>query len=213
MRPPPTCTRSIRASSSAASPEPSWYRACSPPTPGPASAGETTLPNATRRSSAEPPSGWTSAMTLASGLWGMAPEVGLPLFAFVFLCLFLALSLPPPNRGPGLPVESRAASAHRPPVAAPSSTSAIRGSPPAWRSVVACRTDLSFLPSLNHSAYHDRDNRGLRPLMQDTLLVTGGAGFIGSNFILDWFKTASPRQTRQSGQAHLRRQSRHPRPA
>jgi dTDP-glucose 4,6-dehydratase len=28
--------------------------------------------------------------------------------------------------------------------------------------------------------------------MQDTLLVTGGAGFIGSNFILDWFKTSSP---------------------
>src|ERR1700712_5613577 len=28
--------------------------------------------------------------------------------------------------------------------------------------------------------------------MQDTIIVTGGAGFIGSNFILDWFKTDSP---------------------
>ena len=28
--------------------------------------------------------------------------------------------------------------------------------------------------------------------MQDCILITGGAGFIGSNFILDWFKTPSP---------------------
>ena len=39
------------------------------------------------------------------------------------------------------------------------------------------------------------------------LLVTGGAGFIGANFILDWC-AGERRADRQSRQAHLRRQSR-----
>ena len=42
------------------------------------------------------------------------------------------------------------------------------------------------------------------------ILVTGGAGFIGANFVLDWL-AAHRRAGRQSRQAHVRRQSRQPR--
>ena len=42
------------------------------------------------------------------------------------------------------------------------------------------------------------------------ILVTGGAGFIGANFVLDWL-AAHRRAGRQSRQAHLRRQPRQPR--
>ena len=41
------------------------------------------------------------------------------------------------------------------------------------------------------------------------ILVTGGAGFIGANFVLDWL-AAVGRAARQSRQAHLRRQPRQP---
>ena len=41
------------------------------------------------------------------------------------------------------------------------------------------------------------------------ILVTGGAGFIGANFVLDWC-AAARRAGRQSRQAHLRRQPRQP---
>ena len=44
------------------------------------------------------------------------------------------------------------------------------------------------------------------------ILVTGGAGFIGSNFVLDWL-AATRRAGRQPRQAHLRRQPRQPRAA
>ncbi len=42
-----------------------------------------------------------------------------------------------------------------------------------------------------------------------TIFVTGGAGFIGSNFVLDWH-AAVTRARRQSRQAHLRRQPAEP---
>ena len=45
-----------------------------------------------------------------------------------------------------------------------------------------------------------------------TILVTGGAGFIGSNFVLDWL-ARERRAGRQPRQAHLRRQPREPRGA
>ena len=44
------------------------------------------------------------------------------------------------------------------------------------------------------------------------ILVTGGAGFIGANFVLDWLAQRR-RAGRQSRQAHLRRQPRQPRVA
>ena len=44
---------------------------------------------------------------------------------------------------------------------------------------------------------------------QNTVLVTGGAGFIGANFVLDWL-AATRRAGRQPRRAHLRRQPREP---
>ena len=43
------------------------------------------------------------------------------------------------------------------------------------------------------------------------LLVTGGAGFIGANFVHYWLRAASGGSGRGAGRAHLRRQSRQPR--
>ena len=54
-------------------------------------------------------------------------------------------------------------------------------------------------------------DRPSRPSMRTPhmILVTGGAGFIGANFVLDWL-AATRRAGRQSRQAHLRGQPRQP---
>ena len=57
-----------------------------------------------------------------------------------------------------------------------------------------------------------RSRRHARRRPSHMILVTGGAGFIGANFVLDWL-AAARRAGRQPRQAHLRRQPRQPRAA